>query len=334
MNIFTPFISILLIIAFFTLLERNLLGQLQSRPGPIKVGPYGLLQPIADAIKLLLKVPFTPFKGTKIVYLISPIIIFVVALICWILLPHIRSFPLLHSGFLYFVIARTAVYSLILAGWSSNSKFSALGSFRGVAQTISYEVSMIIILLCFFITFRSITFCYIINNKIWMGLTWIPLTVMWFITIYAETNRAPFDLAEGERELVSGFNTEYSGGSFTLLFMGEYMLMICLSYITSIIIFNSWGLSTLFIIISFIFARGMFPRVRVDHLIILTWKIILPFTLFSILLSAWLCAQGHSGFTEYYLDHSRLSFINIFESDQEGISTNWDDLVSEEDDDD
>lgn len=329
MPLLPPFVCVLIIIAFFTLLERNLLGSMQSRTGPLKVGVWGLIQPLGDAVKLLRKHWHAPTKGSRGVYYFAPVLLFSLAILCWILIPQSR-FPFIFSGFMYIVIARCAVYPLFLAGWSSNSKYSILGSLRGVAQTISYEVSFIFILLSIFVLYTNMTLNYILYNKIFIVLLWLPLRASWFVTIYAESNRAPFDLAEGERELVSGFNTEYRGSTFTLLFIGEYIIMVRLSALTSIILLNSNTVITMLVITSFIYARGIFPRMRIDRLINMTWKIILPLSLLTLLFLIVVRSVLSTGFSFFLTTIHAYTHVRLMR-DRESLSyILWGDITDEE----
>lgn len=261
------------------------------RKGPNKVGYAGILQPFSDALKLFSKELRVPSISNISCFLISPVLSLILALMLWLLYPR-RSFLYVFSFgvLLFFCVSRLRVYSTLGAGWSSNSKYSLLGSLRGIAQTISYEVRMALIILRCLLVKLVLRF-----NYIYMGfrarilLIFIPLFLVWFTTTLAETNRTPFDFAEGESELVSGFNTEYSGPSFALIFMAEYLNIIIISLLRSLIfmpLFNFYIIKdlilmvyTLFFSFIFIWVRGRFPRFRYDQLICLTWKGFLPFSL-------------------------------------------------------
>ena len=297
-TVITSMIILLLAIAFFTLLERKILGYSHLRKGPNKVSFTGLLQPIADAIKLFIKQIIPPSASNKTPYFLSPALGLFLALRMWLIYPF-RSNPInFKLGILFFLsISRLNVYSTLLAGWTSNSKYSLLGALRGSAQTISYEVSIAITLISPVIFFKSLN---IQNFKLFdlIIIILLPLFVIWIITILAETNRTPFDLAEGESELVSGFNTEYRSGRFALIFMAEYTNILAIS-IFSAYLFTSLSsqilprissevfiiFSSTFLAIFFIWARTTLPRIRYDQLIFIAWKRFLPVTLIFLFLS-------------------------------------------------
>lgn len=282
------FVLVLIAISFFTLLERKVLGYIQLRKGPNKVGLLGLLQPFADAIKLFTKEVNIPLVSNRIPFIISPSIGLLLAFLLWIIYPSNSPTWIFSFGILIFLcVSSLGVYTILVSGWTSNSKYSLLGCVRGVAQTISYEVSISLVLLSCLIIFGSFNFIYIYQyGYIGSLLLFFPLASIWFITILAETNRTPFDFSEGESELVSGFNTEYSGFTFALIFIAEYINIIYISLVTSLIVicffrFNDLkNLELIFycLIFSFIFIwiRGSFPRTRYDLLIGLTWKSFLP----------------------------------------------------------
>lgn len=278
----------LLAIAFYTLIERKFLGYFHLRKGPNKVGIIGLPQPFADAIKLFVKEQANPTPSNQIPYLLAPTIGLVLALIIWLIYPHTHQSFFFQFRVLYFLcVSSINVYVTFLAGWRSNSKYALLGALRGVAQTISYEVRMSLILLRALIILITIDFTKITIVS-WVRLIFIPLATIWFITNLAETNRTPFDFAEGESELVSGFNVEYRRGLFALIFIAEYANILVIRLFTRLIFFR-----TLFPIIEniilitetialatlFVWVRATFPRIRYDHLINLTWKRFLPLSL-------------------------------------------------------
>lgn len=270
-------ISGLIIIAYLTLFERNLIGGSQSRTGPMKVGPMGLLQPLGDALKLLVKYRLFSIKGNRLSIIISPSLALILALCAWGVLPIYQSFSSYpHGAFLIIVISRLTVYPTLLAGWASNSKYGVVGALRGVAQTISYEVRMVFCILCTCFFFSHINIYYILNTGILVSFMIPWLIIIWFTIILAETNRAPFDLVEGERELVSGFNTEYRGVGFTLLFMSEYLHIIILRVFTCLLFVGGYLCISLGIILFFVFSRATLPRVRIDHLILIAWTRLLP----------------------------------------------------------
>jgi len=284
----------LLAIAFYTLIERKFLGYFQLRKGPNKVRLIGISQPFADALKLFIKERSRPsIANTKIFYA-GPILGLILTLLLWAIYPHSSPSIYIIFGALYFLcVSRINVYVVFVSGWCSNSKYALLGALRGIAQTISYEVSISLILI------RALTILYIIDlhtisNHLysWISIIVMPLFYIWFITNLAETNRTPFDLAEGESELVSGFNIEYRRGLFALVFIAEYanILIMCLLTTifftgTSISIINTYIIiKTIIIATTFIWIRATLPRIRYDNLIYLTWKTFLPISLRSFIL--------------------------------------------------
>ena len=289
-SLIITYIIAALAIAFYTLVERKLLGYFQTRKGPNKVGILGLPQPFADALKLLSKEIRTPTFANITPFLLAPTASLTIALTLWYLYPHSNPTNFFSFSVLFFlIISRLNVYTTLGAGWSSNSKYALLGALRGVAQTISYEVRIILVLLTPLIVANSINFLNISSTiKTPLALL-VPITVfIWFITALAETNRTPFDFAEGESELVSGFNTEYRRGPFVLIFIAEYINILFMSLITTYLFFpnisviSSTGLA-LFFAFLFIWTRATLPRIRYDQLIRLTWKTFLPFSLTLIL---------------------------------------------------
>lgn len=290
-NILISIIIALLSMAFFTLLERKILGYTQLRKGPNKVRIAGIPQPMADAVKLLAKEQTKPSLSNLIPLLISPVSALFLALFLWFLYPSSYTTHFFIYGTLFILcLSSLNVYTSLVAGWSSNSKYALIGSLRRVAQTISYEVSISLILLGPLILIISFDLCRINTNQYsWIIYLIIPSLITWFATSLAETNRTPFDFAEGESELVSGFNTEYRGGSFALIFIAEYTNIIFISLLTAVFfigvlpvsLFNNMFLfiKTLFIRVIFLWVRSSFPRIRYDRLINLTWKSFLPFSL-------------------------------------------------------
>nr|YP_010119556.1 NADH dehydrogenase subunit 1 [Ficus variegata Roding, 1798]QRB78539.1 NADH dehydrogenase subunit 1 [Ficus variegata Roding, 1798] len=292
------YICILLAVAFFTLLERKGLSYIQIRKGPNKVGLAGLPQPIADAAKLLTKEIAKPTMANYSPYFIAPIFSFILALFLWQLYPSMYSSSYFKWGILFFMcVSGLNVYGTLLAGWSSNSKYALLGSLRAIAQTISYEVSMALILLFPLFLMGSFSFIEIKESQelIWFMFIMLPVSFMWFVTCVAETNRAPFDFAEGESELVSGFNIEYGAAGFALIFLAEYANILVMSLFTaliflggsSMIIFESdimFMMKVLFFAFLFIWVRGSYPRFRYDLLMGLTWKSFLPTALCFLLM--------------------------------------------------
>nr|YP_010043455.1 NADH dehydrogenase subunit 1 [Vormela peregusna]QPD06764.1 NADH dehydrogenase subunit 1 [Vormela peregusna] len=294
-NIIMLIIPILLAVAFLTLIERKILGYMQLRKGPNIVGPYGLLQPIADAMKLFTKEPLRPLTSSITMFVMAPILALTLALTMWIPLP--MPYPLINMNLgILFMLAMSslAVYSILWSGWASNSKYALIGALRAVAQTISYEVTLAIILLSVLLTNGSFTLSTLIitQEHLWLILPTWPLAMMWFISTLAETNRAPFDLTEGESELVSGFNVEYAAGPFALFFLAEYANIIMMNVLTTILFFGAFHtpylpelysinftLKTLLLTASFLWIRASYPRFRYDQLMHLLWKNFLPLTL-------------------------------------------------------
>nr|YP_009178476.1 NADH dehydrogenase subunit 1 [Leopardus pardalis]AKE36273.1 NADH dehydrogenase subunit 1 [Leopardus pardalis] len=294
-NTLSLIIPILLAVAFLTLVERKVLGYMQLRKGPNVVGPYGLLQPIADAMKLFTKEPLRPLTSSMSMFIMAPILALTLALTMWIPLP--MPYPLINMNLgVLFMLAMSslAVYSILWSGWASNSKYALIGALRAVAQTISYEVTLAIILLSVLLMNGSFTLATLITTQeyIWLIIPAWPLAMMWFISTLAETNRAPFDLTEGESELVSGFNVEYAAGPFALFFMAEYANIIMMNSLTTILFFGAFHnpympelyttnftVKTLLLTTTFLWIRASYPRFRYDQLMHLLWKNFLPLTL-------------------------------------------------------
>lgn len=285
----------LLGIAFYTLIERKFLGYFHLRKGPNKVGLIGLPQPFADAIKLFVKEQAKPTPSNQMPFLFAPTIGLILALIMWVIYPHSHQSFFLQFRILYFLcVSRINVYTTFLAGWRSNSKYALLGALRGVAQTISYEVSISLIMLRALIMLITIDFTKIYTLS-WIAAIFIPLAVVWFITNLAETNRTPFDFAEGESELVSGFNVEYRSGLFALIFIAEYANILIIRLFTRLIFFSTLlpivrdillVTETVALATLFVWVRATYPRIRYDHLINLTWKRFLPLSLALLILCA------------------------------------------------
>jgi len=292
-SIFITYVCVLLGLAFFTLLERKGLGYIQVRKGPNKVGVMGLPQPLADATKLLTKEIRKPVLVNRLPYFIAPILRLILALILWQLNPRVSGILLIKLGFLFFLcVSRINVYGTLLAGWGSNSKYALLGAIRAIAQTISYEVRLALILL--FSLFISLSLELIkvqeYQSFIWFVFLLFPIAMVWFVSCIAETNRAPFDFAEGESELVSGFNVEYGAGGFALIFIAEYANILLIRLLCSVLFFGGrfllyvsmdlfLCLKILFFCFRFVWVRVTLPRFRYDLLIALTWKGFLPFSL-------------------------------------------------------
>nr|QVT10953.1 NADH dehydrogenase subunit 1 [Cephonodes hylas] len=281
-------LGVLIGVAYLTLLERKVLGYIQIRKGPNKVGIIGILQPFSDAIKLFTKEVTYPNFSNYMCYYFSPVVSFILSLIIWLLVPYYFNMISFNLGLLFFLCCTSmGVYTVMIAGWSSNSNYALLGGLRAVAQTISYEVSMALILMSSIVmvmSFNLIDF-YNYQKLVWMMFLMIPLSLMWVSSMLAETNRTPFDFAEGESELVSGFNIEYSSGGFALIFLAEYSSILFMSFLFVIIYMGGYNLSLMFYlklsIISFLFiwVRGTLPRYRYDKLMYLAWKSYLPVSL-------------------------------------------------------
>nr|YP_010446997.1 NADH dehydrogenase subunit 1 [Loxocera planivena]UTM10362.1 NADH dehydrogenase subunit 1 [Loxocera planivena] len=281
-------ICVLVSVAFLTLLERKVLGYIQIRKGPNKVGFLGVPQPFCDAIKLFTKEQIYPMVSNYISYYYSPIFSLFLSLLVWMCMPFFVNLYSFNLGLLFFFCCISlGVYTVMIAGWSSNSNYALLGALRAVAQTISYEVSMILIMMSMIFLiggFNMFNF-YVYQNFIWFLFILFPLSIIWFSISLAETNRTPFDFAEGESELVSGFNIEYSSGGFALIFLAEYASILFMSMLFSLLflggnIFNlMFYLKLVFISFMFIWIRGTLPRFRYDKLMYLSWKCFLPFSL-------------------------------------------------------
>jgi len=281
-------ICVIVGVAFLTLIERKVLGYIQIRKGPNKVGFVGIPQPFSDAIKLFTKEQTYPLVSNYISYYFSPIFTLFLALVIWLCIPYLTKLYSFNLGVLFFLCCTSiGVYTVIIAGWSSNSNYALLGGLRAVAQTISYEVSLALILLSFIFLIGNYNFLSFLTYQeyVWFIVLCFPIGLVWFASSLAETNRTPFDFAEGESELVSGFNIEYRRGGFALIFLGEYASILFISILFSVIFLGSDIYSILFFVklsfISFIFIwiRGTLPRFRYDKLIYLAWKRFLPFSL-------------------------------------------------------
>mgnify|MGYP002814682082 FL=1 len=294
-------VPLLVAVAYLTLLERKVMASMQRRKGPNVVGAYGLLQPLADGLKLFLKESIVPASAHKGVFILSPILTFLLALSLWAAVPLGEGmvYADINIGVLYiFAVSSLGVYGVICSGWSSNTKYSFIGALRSAAQMISYEIGMGFILLLIFLLVGSLNLTDIVlaQKYIWFCVPLLPATIVWFVCILAETNRAPFDLPEAEAELVAGYFTEYSAMGFALFFLGEYSNMIMISAFTAICFFGGWysllpfglgilpgplwmGIKVMLVLFGFIWVRAAFPRYRFDQLMYLGWKTFLPFLL-------------------------------------------------------
>nr|WON65867.1 NADH dehydrogenase subunit 1 [Macrotermes subhyalinus] len=295
MSLFFLFVVFLLLmvfvmvgVAFLTLLERSVLGYIHIRKGPNSVGFVGIFQPFSDAIKLFSKEQYFPLVSNYLIYYFSPVFGFFLSLLVWLLVPYLSGFFSFELGLLFFLACTSlGVYTVMIAGWSSNSGYSLLGGLRALAQTISYEVSLAFILLSFVVLVCSydLIYFYFFQVYLWLIFFSLPLSFVWFISCLAETNRTPFDFAEGESELVSGFNVEYGGGGFALIFLAEYASILFMSLLFCIIFLGSdlysffFYISVVFISFLFVWVRGTMPRFRYDKLMYLAWKSFLPLSL-------------------------------------------------------
>nr|UUA65044.1 NADH dehydrogenase subunit 1 [Leguminivora glycinivorella] len=281
-------LGVLIGVAFLTLLERKVLGYIQIRKGPNKLGIMGILQPFSDAIKLFTKEQTFPMYSNYFAYYFSPIFSFFLSLLIWMVIPYYFNMISFNLGFLFFFCCTSmGVYTLMVAGWSSNSNYALLGGLRAVAQTISYEVSLALIMLSVIIMVMDFNLLKFGSYQmmIWFIFIMMPLSLCWLSSSMAETNRTPFDFAEGESELVSGFNIEYSSGGFALIFLAEYSSILFMSMLFILMYMGGYDLSVLFylklVFISFFFiwVRGTLPRYRYDKLMYLAWKSYLPISL-------------------------------------------------------
>ena len=302
-------VPLLLAVAYLTLAERKVIGAMQLRKGPNVVGPFGLLQPIADGMKLLFKETILPAGANRVVFIAAPIITFVLSLVAWAVIPFGNGVVLadINVGILYlFAISSLGVYGIIMAGWASNSKYPFLGALRSAAQMVSYEISMGFVIVSVLVCVGSLNLTEIVlaQKTVWFAIPLLPMFVIFFVSVLAETNRTPFDLPEGESELVAGYFVEYSAMTFALFFLGEYANMILMSAMTSVLFLGGWlppldvvpftwipgpiwfALKIALVLFVFIWVRATLPRYRYDQLMRLGWKVFLPFTLFWLVLTS------------------------------------------------
>ncbi|MHA1565661.1 MAG: NADH-quinone oxidoreductase subunit NuoH [Alphaproteobacteria bacterium] len=302
-------VVVLVGMAYLTLAERKVIGFMQLRLGPNVVGPFGLLQPFADAVKLMMKETVMPTGANRVVFVIAPVIAFSLALVGWAVIPFDEGWVIadINVGILYlFAISSLGVYGIIMAGWASNSKYAFLGALRSAAQMVSYEVSIGFVIVTVLLVVGSLNLSDIVRaqEKIWFFIPLFPMFIIFFISALAETNRAPFDLPEAEAELVSGYNVEYSSMIFALFFLGEYISMILMSAMTTILFLGGWlppfafapftwipgaiwfALKIAAVLFVFLWVRATLPRYRYDQLMRLGWKVFLPFSLLWVVLTA------------------------------------------------
>ena len=309
LKILSVVVVVLIGVAYFTLAERKIMGTIQRRKGPNVVGFQGLLQPLADGLKLFVKESILPSNANKALFILAPMLTFTLSLMGWAVIPFGESLVLadINVGILYLLaISALGVYGIILSGWSSNSKYAFLGALRSAAQMVSYEVSIGFILITVVLCAGSFNLSSIVlaQEKVWFCVPHLPMFVLFFISALAETNRHPFDLPEAEAELVSGYNVEYSAMGFALFFLGEYANMLLMSALTAILFLGGWlplfnffpfsyipgsiwfGLKIGFFVVLFIVMRACLPRFRYDQLMSLGWKVFLPFSLGWLILTA------------------------------------------------
>ena len=295
-------VPLLVGVAYLTYAERKVIGAMQIRKGPNVVGPFGLLQPMADGIKLFLKETIIPTSANKGVFLLAPCVTFLLSLIAWAVIPFGEDMVLadINVGILYlFAISSLAVYGILMSGWASNSRYAFLGAVRSAAQMVSYEVSMGFVIITVLLCVGSLNLSDIVmaQKDMWFIIPLLPMAVVFFISILAETNRHPFDMPEAEAELVAGYNVEYSAMTFALFFLGEYAFMILMCAMFAILFLGGWlppidiaplnlipgpiwfGAKIAFGLFIFLWVRATFPRYRYDQLMRLGWKVFLPISL-------------------------------------------------------
>jgi NADH-quinone oxidoreductase subunit H len=302
-------VPLLLAVAYLTLAERKVIAAMQLRKGPNVVGPFGLLQPLADGLKLLVKETVIPSGANKVVFVLAPMVTFTLAIVAWAVIPFSPGLVLadINVGILYlFAISSLGVYGIIMAGWASNSKYPFLGALRSAAQMVSYEISIGFVIITVLLCVGSLNLTKVVEAQkdMWFALPLLPMFIVFFVSALAETNRAPFDLPEAEAELVSGYNVEYSSMTFALFFLGEYANMILMSGITTVLFLGGWlppfdvvpftlvpgpvwfALKISFVLFLFLWVRATFPRYRYDQLMRLGWKVFLPLSLLWVVVTA------------------------------------------------
>ena len=296
-------------VAYLTYAERKIMGAMQLRQGPMTVGPFGLLQPMADGVKMMAKEVIIPSGANRVIFLIAPMITFFLSLVAWAVIPFNEGWVLadINVGILYlFAVSSLGVYGIVMAGWASNSRYAFLGGLRSAAQMVSYEVSIGFVIVCVLLCVGSLNLSDIVRAQetVWFVLPLFPMFVVFFVSALAETNRAPFDLPEGESEIVGGFMVEYSAMTYALFFLGEYANMIMMSGMITILFLGGWlppldvaplnwipgivwfAAKVALCLFIFIWVRATFPRYRYDQLMRLGWKVFLPFSLFWVVLTA------------------------------------------------
>ena len=319
-------VPLLMAVAYLTYFERKLMGAIQLRRGPNVVGPFGLLQPIADALKLFLKETIIPTGANKILFVLAPMITFVLSFAAWAVIPFDEGWVLadINVGVLYLIaISSLSVYGVLMAGWASNSRYVFLGALRSAAQMVSYEVSMGFVIVTVLVCVGSLNLTTIVNaqKNIWFFIPLFPMFVIFFVSTLAETNRHPFDLPEDDASLVAGYFVEYSSMPFALFFLGEYAAMILMSAMATILFFGGWlpplDVSPLnqvpgiiwflmkiaFLLFCFLWVRATLPRYRYDQLMRLGWKVFLPFSLLSLVITSTVVLaldKQFNGFTEWF----------------------------------
>ena len=302
-------VPLLVSVAYLTYFERKVIASMQLRRGPNVVGPLGLLQPLADGVKLFVKETILPAGSNKLLFIMAPMLIFALSLIAWSVIPFGEGMVLadINVGLLYFfAISSLGVYGVIMAGWASNSKYAFLGALRSAAQMVSYEVSIGFVVITVILCAGSLNLSDIVEAQktVWFAIPLLPMFVIFFVSALAETNRAPFDLPEGESELVAGFFVEYSSMAFALFFLGEYANMILMSGMTAVLFLGGWlppfdiapfnwipgpiwfFAKISFVLFCFLWVRATFPRYRYDQLMRLGWKVFLPLSLLWVAITA------------------------------------------------